>query len=72
MERPANPGRNKGALAERRSRSVSTAPVKRRIIDRLPDSFTLARSESEWLHTLLSADDLRYIFEGVTRDETKD
>lgn len=40
--------------------------------DRLPDSFALDRSESEWLLTLLSADELRYIFEGLTHVETKD
>ena len=32
--------------------------------DRLPDSFNVERSESEWLLTVLSADELRYIFEG--------
>ena len=37
--------------------------------DRLPDSFALARSESEWLLTLLGAEDLRYIFEGPAHDE---
>jgi hypothetical protein len=36
----------------------------RRVIDRLSDSFAVERSESEWLLTLLSADELRYIFEG--------
>ena len=34
--------------------------------DRLPDAFALDRSESEWLLTLLSADELRYIFDGHT------
>lgn len=42
------------------------------VADRLPDSFPLARSESEWLLTLLSADELRYIFEGPTDGETSD
>lgn len=42
------------------------------VADRLPDSFPLARSESEWLLTLLSADDLRFIFEGPTHGEDKD
>ena len=40
------------------------------VVDQLPDSFPLARSESEWLLTLLSADELRYIFEGLTDGET--
>jgi hypothetical protein len=39
--------------------------------DQLPDSFALARSESEWLLTLLSADELRYIFEGSSNGETQ-
>ncbi|MBN2970999.1 hypothetical protein JW805_03080 [Roseomonas aeriglobus] len=48
-------------------------PLGDRIIaDRLPDSFALARSESEWLLTLLSADDLRYIFEGPADGKDKD
>ncbi|MBN2973321.1 hypothetical protein JW805_15025 [Roseomonas aeriglobus] len=37
--------------------------------DRLPDAFALDRSESEWLLTLLSADELRYIFEGPDEGE---
>ncbi|MFD1788070.1 hypothetical protein ACFSC3_10830 [Sphingomonas floccifaciens] len=32
--------------------------------DRLSGTFSLERSESQWLLTLLSADELRYIFEG--------
>jgi len=40
--------------------------------DRLPDSFTLDRSESEWLLTLLTAEELRYIFKGSTDDKTQD
>ena len=41
----------------------------RQVIDRLPERFALERSESEWLVTLLSAGDLRYIFEGVSGEE---
>ncbi len=41
----------------------------RRVIDRLPDEFALERSESERLVTLLSADELRYIFEGATDEK---
>lgn len=44
-------------------------PIERRVVDRLPDSFALTRSESEWLLTLLDADELRYIFEGPADDE---
>lgn len=43
----------------------------RKVADLLPDSFALARSESEWLLTLLSADELRYIFEGPDHVEGK-
>lgn len=32
------------------------------IVDRLPESFPVDRSESEWLLTLLSAEELSYIF----------
>lgn len=41
----------------------------RRVIDLLPDAFGLERSESEWLVTLLSAGELRYIFEGLSDEE---
>lgn len=41
----------------------------RRLVDQLRDVFALERSESEWLVTLLSAGELRYIFEGVSDDE---
>lgn len=55
---------------------ASVAPAQRggnrTVRDRLPDSFVLERSESEWLLTLLSADELRYIFEGSNHGETKD
>ena len=44
----------------------------RRVVDQLPASFALARSESEWLLTLLSADEGRYIFEGPTHGESPD
>ena len=44
----------------------------RAVLDRLADSFALDRSESEWLVTLLSADDLRFIFEGVRDGEDPD
>ena len=45
-------------------------PSERRVNDQLDDSFTLGRSESEWLPTLLSAEEPRYIFEGQTDDQT--
>lgn len=52
---------------------MSASPNGERIVvDRLPDSFPLARSESEWLLTLLSADELRYIFEGLGNGENPD
>lgn len=47
------------------------SPSGRHVRDLLPDSFALGRSESEWLLTLLSADELRYIFEGPTHGETQ-
>lgn len=40
--------------------------------DLLPDSIAVERSESEWLLTLLSAEELRYIFEGPTDGKTQD
>ena len=43
----------------------------RLVADRLPDSFALARSESEWLLTLLSAEELRFIFEGPCDGENE-
>lgn len=47
-------------------------PLGDRIVaDRLPDSFALERSESEWLLTLLSAEELRYIFEGPCHGENE-
>ena len=36
--------------------------VRRAVDDRLPDSFAVKRSESEWLMTLLGPDELAYIF----------
>lgn len=44
----------------------------RRIRDELATTFSIDRSESEWLTTLLSADELRYIFEGPVYVEDKD
>lgn len=55
------------AVADRANHFVELRD--RRVDDRLPDSFALARSESEWLLTLLSAEELRYIFEGPAGDE---
>lgn len=49
--------------------SGSIEPI---VVDHLADSFALERSESEWLLTLLSAEELRYIFEGPTDDKTQD
>ncbi|MFD1788466.1 hypothetical protein ACFSC3_12890 [Sphingomonas floccifaciens] len=37
-----------------------------RVIDRLPENLPIDRAESEWLLSLLSADELRYIFDGHT------
>ena len=48
------------------------APGERIVVDHLADSFALERSESEWLLTLLSADELRYIFEGLRNGEISD
>ena len=47
----------------------TAARCDRHVHDRLPDSFALPRSESEWLLTLLSADELRFIFEGPADDQ---
>ena len=41
------------------------------IIERLPDSFPVDRSESEWLLSLLSADEQRFIFEGPDNGNEK-
>lgn len=56
----------------RASASPAQGCGERIVQDRLPDSFVLDRSESEWLLTLLTADELRYIFEGPTHGETQD
>lgn len=42
----------------------------RRVVDRLPHSLDVATDEAQWLLTLLSADDLRYIFEGTRHART--
>jgi hypothetical protein len=34
-----------------------------RVIDRLPETLPVDRDESEWLLSLLSADELSYIFD---------
>ncbi len=47
----------------------SVPPPERRVIDLLDATFPVERSESEWLLTLLSAEELRYIFKGKTDDE---
>lgn len=39
------------------------------IIDRLPESLPLDRSESEWLLTLLSVEELQFIFGDAIDDE---
>ncbi len=52
--------------------TLGTDSGDRIVHDRLPDSFTLDRSESEWLLTLLTAEELRYIFEGSTDDKNRD
>ncbi len=51
---------------------TSSSPNERRIRDELATTFYLDRSESEWLTTLQSADELRYIFEGPDHVEDKD
>lgn len=64
-----------GTTADCLGAMPSVAPAQRggdrTVRDRLPDSFVLERSESEWLLTLLSADELRYIFEGPNHGESK-
>ena len=55
----------------RASGELASGCGERIVHDRLPDSFVLDRSESEWLLTLLTADELRYIFEGSAHDEIK-
>ncbi|MHA3841668.1 hypothetical protein ACX0GZ_10665 [Sphingomonas aestuarii] len=51
---------------------TSSNSDERQIRDELATTFCLDRSESEWLSTLLSADELRYIFEGPDHVEDKD
>lgn len=51
---------------------TSSSSDGRRIRDELATTFSIDRSESEWLTTLLSADELRYIFEGPDYVEDKD
>lgn len=71
-----SPFARNAATADRLRATGTIAPIhscgERIVRDRLPDSFVLERSESEWLLTLLSADELRYIFEGPTHGESKD
>lgn len=43
---------------------MSTTLSSPRVIDRLPETLPIDRSESEWLLSLLSADELSYIFDG--------
>ena len=51
---------------------TSSNSDERQIRDELATTFSLDRSESEWLTTLLSADELGYIFEGPDHVEDKD
>lgn len=65
MDRPFATNAKKQAAACCGAMPLCAEPTsERQIVDRLADSFPVERSESEWLLTLLSADDLRYIFEG--------
>lgn len=63
-------------VAEAKSKTADDLPgsgsIEPIVVDQLVDSFGLERSESEWLLTLLSAEELRYIFEGPTDDKTQD
>ena len=61
-----------GHIGETGSGPLERSCEGRIVRDRLPDSFALDRSESEWLLTLLSAGELRYIFEGPNHAETHD
>lgn len=54
------------------SRKGREGHYERHVVDRLADSFVLERSESEWLLTLLSAKEIRYIFEGSINGEDPD
>jgi hypothetical protein len=40
--------------------------IERSVHDQLPLAFPCDPSEAEWLGTLLTADELRYVFEGGT------
>lgn len=48
------------------------APDRRQVVDLLADSFAVERSESQWLTTLLGADELAYIFGDVPHGEAQD
>jgi len=50
--------------------TIAAGAGARRVIDRLPRRFEVGIDESQWLLTLLGANDLRYIFEGTAHDET--
>ncbi|WP_176497188.1 hypothetical protein [Sphingomonas sp. HMP6] len=64
MASPPNPsGRPPAAKAV--SRDV------RQVVDHLPRSFDVGADESTWLLTLLSANELRYIFEGKHDDDQR-
>ena len=63
---------NKRAQSAVRVTPTSPSSDELQIRDELATSFSLDRSESEWLTTLLSADELRYIFEGFDHVEDKD
>lgn len=54
--------------------NTTAAPVgdDRRINDELAATFPVHRSESEWLMTLLGAEEQRYIFEGQQYDKLSD
>lgn len=70
MNRPPSSQEDSAAASCGRGRARDVAD--RQVIDQLPANFTLDLSESEWLLTLLSADELRFIFEGPTNGKTQD
>ncbi|MGI4732592.1 MAG: hypothetical protein ACRYFW_12725 [Janthinobacterium lividum] len=71
MERSPPPGEGQPSDGEGQVPPVG-APDRRQVVDLLADSFAVERSESEWLTTLLGADELAYIFGDGGGDETQD
>ena len=71
MERSSPPAGRRPTDRGGQAVLVGTAD-RRRVVDLLPDSFVLERSESEWLTTLLGADELAYIFGDGGGDQAQD